>query len=241
MEYNTPRQMYGATQAAAGYDAGLRAHMLRTYNYIGIGLAISAFTAFLTANIPGAFAFIFSAGWGTVIQLAPLAILFFLMFKANSMSRNGLLTSFWVFAAMKGVALSYIFALYGMGDITRALLITAAVFGGMSLYGYNTKRDLTGLGFFLMAGVWALFLSAMVVLGMSLFGIATGAAGFVISSLLALVVVGLTAYETQQLKNSYYQLSGEMLDKISILTALNLYINIIIIFQYVLRFMGNRE
>lgn len=243
MDFMNKQQPFAqsSTAQSATYDAGLRAHMLRTYNYIGIGLAISAFLAYLTAHVPALAALVFSPGIGTLIQFAPLGILFFLMFKAQTMSRTGLLTTFYVFAGLKGLALSYIFLMYGMGDITRSLLITAIVFGSMSLYGYTTKRDLTSIGFFLMAGVWAVFLSMLAVWVLGAFGVDTGSAGVLLFGLIALIVIGLTAYETQKLKQSYYVLSGDALDKVSIMTALNLYINIIIIFQWVLSIVGGRE
>ncbi len=157
------------------------------------------------------------------------------------MSRNGLLISFYVFSVFQGMGLSYIFFVYGMGDIVGSLLITAIVFGSMSLYGYTTKRDLTGIGFFLMAGVWAVFLSMLAVWVLGMFGVNTGGASVVLFSLMALIVIGLTAFETQKLKQAYYMLSGADLDRVSIMTALNLYINIIIIFQWVLSLVGGRD
>ncbi len=237
---------YSVNQAtgarAASRDEGLRQHMLQTYNLVGSGLFLSAIIAFVSANIPGLMQAIYSSpGLRMVVQFAPLGVLFFLMFKANSMSAQGLRIAFWSFVSLKGLALSYIFLAYGMGDISRALLITAIVFGALSLYGYTTKRHLTGMGMFLGAGVMGLFFIMLGTIVAGFFGVETSGIALVIQTLLVVCIIGLTAYETQQLKHSYYTMPAAMREKVSILTAVNLYINIVILFQYILQFIGNRE
>lgn len=228
--------------AAAGYDAGLRDHMLKVYRNLGLGLGLSTLTAFITMAIPGLLQLVHGSPLGLVVQLAPIGILFFLMFKMNTLSSATLKKVFYLFCGLKGVALSYIVLVYTGQDVVRSLALTAAIFGGVSMIGYTTKRDLTSMGFFLMTGVFALFLASMVTWGLSAFGVQTGNFSFILMSGMALLVIGLTAYETQDLKRQYYQLSGEQLEKASMMTTLNLYINIILIFQWILSLIGgNRE
>jgi FtsH-binding integral membrane protein len=229
------------TQATAGYDVGLREHMLGVYRNLALGLGLSAVTAFLTLSIPALTQMIHNSPLGLVVQLAPLGILFFLMFKMNSISSSGIKTLYWVFCGLKGMALSYVALVYTGESVVRALGLTAAIFGAVSLYGYSTKRDLTSIGFFLMTGVFAIFAAMVVSWIVSMFGVDTSMFQFILFTGMALLVIGLTAYETQQLKAQYYQLSGEARDKAAMMTTLNLYINVIIIFQWILSIMGNQR
>lgn len=240
MDY-TQLNRTGTRVGADTHDEGLRAHMLQVYNLLGSGLFLSAIIAFVAEKSGLFYTFASVPLLHMAVQFAPLILLFVLMFKMNSMSVKSMKMFYWAFVSLKGLALSYIFAVYGMGDISRALLITAVVFGTVSLYGYSTKRDLTGFGSFLMMGVWGVFLAMIGTMIFGMFGFETSGFHFILFSLMTLIVIGLTAYETQKLKQVYYQLSGEARDKVSIVITLNLYINIIIIFQYVLSFLGNRN
>lgn len=240
-----PYEQSSTQQSSAqsvGYDAGLREHMLGVYQNLAIGLALSAVTALMTNMIPGALQFIYSSPLGMVVQLAPIGILFYLMFTMKNKSSAQLKTWYYAFCAIKGVSLAYIAVLYAGSDIFRALGLTAAIFGAVSLYGYSTKRDLTSIGFFMMTGVFAIF---FVSIGSMLIGWIAGfdTSGFqyILFSGLALLLIGLTAYETQQLKAQFYQLSGEARDKAAVMTTLSLYINVIIVFQWILSLMGGRE
>lgn len=239
-QFNQMSSNTSATQAV-GYDAALREHMLKVYRNLALGLGLSAITAFLTVSVPALAQLMFNSPLGLVVQFAPLGILFYLMFRMDKTSLPTLRVLYFTFCGLKGMALSYVLVAYGAGDIFRALGLTAAIFGGVSLYGYTTKRDLTSLGFFLITGVFTIFVAMMVTWGLSLFGVDTGNFSFILFSGLALLVIGLTAYETQQLKAQFYQLSGETREKAAMMTTLNLYINIVIIFQWILHLLGGRE
>lgn len=238
---NQFNQMSQQTARSAEMDVGLREHMLMVYRNLALGLGLSAITAFLTVSFTPLAQLMFASPLGLVVQFAPLGILFYLMFRMNQTSAATIKTLYWVFAGLKGMALSYVLVQYGMGDIFRAIGYTAGIFGLVSLYGYSTKRDLTSLGFFLGVGVLAIFLAMIAVMVLNLFGVDTGQMSFILFSGLALVVIGLTAYETQQLKAQYYQLAGEQREKAAMMTTLSLYINIVIIFQWILSLLGGRE
>ncbi len=240
--FNRSRTMDRAQAAGLSYSEGLRQAMLGMYNYVASGLLLSAIIAYVAGNSPAMLQFLYGSGMGQMILFAPVLMLLGTMFMGiDRMSKRGLQIFFWAFVSLKGLSLSYVVAAYPGADIVRALFITAIVFGGLSLYGYQSKRDMTSFGAFLGAGAMVLLVAMLVHLGMAMFGSPSSAFGMVISVLVGFLVLGLTVYETWQFKRMYFQLPAEMLEKAAIWTALSLYINAVILFQYILRFTSSRD
>jgi len=235
-------------RAGAVIDEGLRAYMLRVYNYMALGLAITGIVAmgtFLMAvtNASGApqltqfGIFLFTSPFKWVVMLAPLGMVFFLSARIQKMSVSSAQIAFWAFAALMGLSLASIFLVYAHGSIARVFFITAAAFGGLSLYGYTTKRDLTGWGSFLIMGLIGIII-AMVV---NIF-LASSALQFAISVIGVLVFAGLTAYDTQRIKAMYYELdSSDVAGRKAIMGALSLYLDFINLFLMLLHLFGSRE
>ena len=253
--YDNQQARYGTHAASVpAIDEGLRAHMLRVYNYMLMGLALTGVFALGTFNLsfsdaPTAYALgnglyltdigyaLFGSPLRWVIMLAPLGMVFFLSFRVQKMSVSAAQMTFWAFAALLGVSLSSIFAVYTATSITQVFFISAATFGAMSLWGYTTKRDLTAMGSFLMMGLIGVII-AMVV---NIF-LASSALAFAISVIGVLIFVGLTAYDTQKIKEEYSASHGaEVLAKGAIMGALRLYLDFINLFLMLLRLFGNRE
>lgn len=229
------------TGAAAEIDAGLRAHMLRVYNYMGAGLAITGVVAYFfsqwVVSSPANVELVFGSPLRWVIMLAPLAFVFGLSAGINRMKFATAQMAFWAFAAVMGLSLSSIFLVYTGASIAKVFFITAATFGSMSLYGYTTKRDLTGIGSFLFMGLIGLII-AMVV---NIFLQSTMLA-FAISAIGVLIFVGLTAYDTQKIKEQYFAGDGhETMGKKAIMGALRLYLDFINLFVILLSLFGNRN
>jgi len=218
-------------------DEGLRAYMLRVYNYMVTGLALTGVVAYLVASTPAVFNAIFGTGLQWVVILAPLGLVIFLSARINKMSAATAQISYWVFAGLMGLSLASVFVIYTGESIARVFFITAATFAAMSLYGYTTKRDLTALGSFLMMGLIGIII-AMVV---NLF-IGSTMVQFVISVLGVLIFVGLTAYDTQKIKEMYNEVDGsEIAGKKAIMGALRLYLDFINLFLMLLHLFGNRN
>ena len=251
------RQTLGARAGSAlAIDEGLRSYMLRVYNYMGLGLVITGLVAFFAAQAavtadPSAAVGQLENGtyvtqWGAllyasplqwVVMLAPLAFVLVLSFGINKLSVPAAQAVFWAFAAIMGVSLSSIFLVYTDASIAKVFFITAATFGAMSLYGYTTKRDLTQMGSFLMMGLIGLIIASVVNIFMQ-----SGMLEFIISAVGVLIFVGLTAYDTQKIKESYNVSHGvEVLAKGAIMGALSLYLDFINLFLMLLRLFGNRE
>ncbi len=236
---------HAATQATT-YDAGLRTYMLRIYNLMASALALTGIVAFFTANSATMQQALYQmqgnqigfSGLGYIVAFAPLGLVLWMSFGVNRLSSKALQGIFWAYAVVMGMSLSSLLLLYTGESIARAFFVTAGTFGGMSLYGYTTKRDLTGMGSFLMMGLIGLIIASIV----NMF-LASSGLSFAISVIGVLVFVGLTAYDTQKLKTMYYQLGGhaEAMAKASIMGALNLYMDFINIFIYLLRFIGDRR
>lgn len=232
-----------ATRARTGavIDEGLRAHMLTVYNYMSIGLGLTGVLAYGTfraavAN-PALAQLMYGSPLKWVIMLAPLGMVMFLSFRINKMTAATAQLAFWAFAALMGISLSSIFLLYTGASITQVFFITAATFGSMSLWGYTTKRDLTGMGSFLMMGLFGIIIAMIVNMFM-----ASSALGFAISILGVLIFTGLTAYDTQKIKTMYYEGdSSETMGKKAIMGALTLYLDFINLFLMLLRLLGNRN
>lgn len=239
-----------ATRTGAAVDAGLRSYMLGVYNYMAAGVALTGIVAYLVSSaamverVGGKVALtpfgnmIYNTPLKWVIMLAPLAFVFFLSFRIYKMSVPAAQISFWLFAAVMGLSLSTIFLVFTGQSITRVFFVTAAAFAGLSLYGYTTKKDLSGWGTFLVMGVIGLFIAAIVNIFLQ-----STALQFAISALGVLIFAGLTAYDTQQIKDNYYEIAGDatMLAKGAIMGALNLYLDFINMFTSMLQLFGDRE
>jgi len=224
---------------AVRYDEGLRSYMLAVFNYMAIALGITGLIAFLVGSVPALTQLFIMSPLRWVFMFAPLVMIFFIMPRIFSYSLQGAQISFWVFAGLMGVSLGSIFLVYTQASIASTFFITASVFGAMSLYGYTTKKDLTSWGSFLMMGLIGIIIASIV-------NIFLGSAPlqFVISFLGVIVFVGLTAYDTQRIKDVYYQIAGsnaEIASKVAIYGALNLYMDFINLFIQLLYFFGDRR
>jgi uncharacterized protein len=225
----------GAARTVA-VDAGLRAHMIRVYNYMAGGVALTGVVAYVTNAYFG------QALYGSplmyVLIFAPLALVFFLSFRIESLSASTARALFFVYAALVGASLSIIFAVYTDSSITRVFFISAAAFGGLSLWGYTTQRDLTGMGSFLLMGLFGIILASVVNLFM-----ASSALQFAISVIGVVVFAGLTAWDTQRLKTQYLYgaMDGETTERSAIIGALSLYLNFINLFTLLLQLLGQRD
>ena len=239
-DYNDPRTTttgFGSVPRAGGqvvFDAGLRKHMLSIYNYMTSGVLLTGIVAMLTAN--SGLAYTFATGplmW--LVALAPLAIVFAMSFGANKFSKTTLQGMYWAFAVLMGLSLSTIFLVYTGGSIAVTFFATAAAFAGLSLWGYTTQKDLSGWGSFLVMGVVGLVVASVI----NLF-IGSAPLMYAISFLGVLIFAGLTAYDTQKLKEQYVHLRGtDWAGKAVVLGALNLYLDFINMFMFLLRFMGS--
>ncbi len=229
------------------YDQGLRAYMLRVYNYMALGVGITGVVAYLTfmfavqSTEPLALTpfgeFMFTSPFKWVVILAPLGMVFFLSARMNSMSLSGAQMAFWVFAGLMGLSLASIFLVYAHGSIARVFFITAASFGALSLYGYTTQKDLSGWGSFLFMGLIGVVLASLV----NLF-LGSTALQFAISVVGVLVFAGLTAYDTQQIKEMYYVGDdGTVAGRKAIMGALRLYLDFINLFMMLLQLFGDRR
>jgi len=223
--------------AAARFDVGLRRHMLGIYRNMGIGLAITGLVALGVASSPALVALIFGTPLKWVAMLAPLAFVFFFTFRIERMTTAGARTAFYAFAAVMGVSMASIFLVFTGASIAMAFFAAAAMFLGLSLWGYTTKRDLTGLGSFLFVGLIAVVAASLVnlFLGSSLLQMLFSAVG-------VLVFAGLTAWDTQRLKSEFVHYGrSEAAEKLQVMGALTLYLNLINMFQLLLSLFGQQE
>lgn len=228
--YQTRMSPAGA-QAGAVIDEGLRAYMLKVYNLMALGLAITGVAAYgtyaLAASNPAFAQLIYASPLKWVVMLAPLALVFFLSFRINSMSVSAAQTTFWVYAALMGLSLSSIFLVFTGQSIVQTFFVTAASFGALSLYGYTTKKDLSGLGSFLIMGLFGVIIASVV----NIF-LASSALGFAISVIGVLIFAGLTAYDTQKLKEMYFEGDDALVaGRKAIMGALTLYLDFINLFH----------
>lgn len=220
----------------ASIDAGLRAHMIRVFNYMGGGLALTGLMAWLVANT-GLAAIVFSTPLKWVAMLAPFGFLFYLNLKMKDISASRAQTMFWLFCATMGVSLAAIFMVFTGASVARAFFITGATFGAMSLWGYTTKKDLTNFGAFLAMGVLGLLIASLV----NLFMMSSGLQ-WVVSIAGVAIFTGLTAYDVQNIKYNYSASWGsEANNKLAVMGALQLYLNFINAFQFLLSLMGDRR
>jgi FtsH-binding integral membrane protein len=246
-----PQSPWGsaAPQAqAATYDTGLRQYMLGVYNYMASALLLTAIVAWFASHSATFMNALFvvhpngSAGMsmlGLLVAFAPLAFVLFFSFRLQAMSFRTAQAVFWAYAAVMGLSLSSLLLVYTGASIAQSFLVSAIMFGSVSLYGYTTKRDLTGMGTFLIMGLWGVILASVVNIFMHSAGLE-----FVVSIVCVLVFTGLAAYDTQKLKAIYYQVAGtdrEIMGKTALMGALNLYLDFINLFIAILRLTGNRR
>ena len=231
-------------QSGAMIDEGLRAYMLKVYNLMALGLAITGIAAFATWQMAVADGqltpfgqLLFASPLRWVVMLSPLAVVFFLSFRINKMSVSAAQATFWGYAALMGLSLSAIFLVFTGQSIVQTFFVTAASFGALSLYGYTTKRSLSAMGSFLIMGLFGLIIASIV----NIF-LASSALGFAISAIGVLIFAGLTAYDTQKIKEMYYDADdATVMGRKAIMGALTLYLDFINLFTFLLQFMGNRN
>ena len=220
----------------AARDAGLRSYMLKVYNYMASGVLLTGIVAMLFAN-SGMAAQVMATPLRWLIIFAPLAFVFGMSFGVNRMQTSTLQALFWGFAVAMGLSMSTIFLVYTGTSIARTFFAVSGAFLGLSLYGYTTKKDLSGFGTFLIMGVVGLLI-AMVI---NMF-VQSTAMMFAISAIGVLLFAGLTAYDTQKIKSMYAHIAGtDMMGKAAIMSALTLYLDFINMFQFLLSFMGDRR
>ena len=254
MEFNRQNIQSKTTSVEAhAIDEGLRAYMLKVYNYMASGVFLTGVVSLILFKLSGGYNIqissmgisgltnigqaLYSSPLMWIIMLAPLGVVFYMSFGIKNMSAAKAQGTFWVFAALMGASLSSIFLVYTGESITRVFFITAGTFGAMSIYGYTTKRDLTKLGSFLMMGLIGIIIASIVNIFMK-----STMMYFVISILGVLIFVGLTAYDTQKIKNMYLASdSGEIMGKKAVMGALTLYLDFINLFIMLLRLFGQRR
>ena len=241
-------EVTGLSQTTSSVDQGLRSYMLKVYNYMASGLLLTAVIAYfagtsdaflasmLTQGADGAMGI---SGLGYVVMFAPLAMVFFMMFKLHSMSTQTLQITFWAYAALMGLSLFSIFLIYTQTSILRVLFITSGTFGLLSMYGYATKRDLTGWRTFLVVGAWAMLIVSL----LNMFLMKSTGLQMAMSYIGVLLALGFTAYDTQKIKEIYYTVSNSAdgVARASIMGALNLYMDFIYLFMNLMRILGERR
>ncbi len=234
-----------AARAGVAVDEGLRAYMLGVYNYMAAGVALTGVAAYLTFMLAvqdGALTpfgqAIYTSPLRWVVAFAPLGFVFYLGFRLQQMSVGAAQIAFWAFAAIMGISLSSIFVMFTGQSITQIFFITAASFGALSLWGYTTKRDISGWGSFLFMGVVGILIAMLVNYFLQSSGLQ-----FAISVIGVLVFAGLTAYDTQRIKDGYLMVRGDaaMIAKSAIMGALSLYLDFINMFVFLLQLFGNRN
>jgi len=237
MSYDAGNRSTVVTRAEALVDEGLRQYMLRVYNYMTGGLALTGIVAWLTASSPAMIQAIYGTPLLWVVMLAPLGFVLFLSFRINKMSLATAQTAFWLYAAVMGLSMASIFLVYTGGSVARVFFISAGAFAATSLYGYTTKRDLSAFGSFLFMGLIGIIIAALV----NIF-LASSALQFAISVIGVIVFTGLTAYDTQSIKEVYLESdSSEIAGKKTVMGALRLYLDFINLFVMLLQLLGQRR
>jgi len=228
------RFMTAAQTEAAQIDVGLRQYMMRVYDYMAGGLVLTGLIAFAVAQSPALIHALYGTPLAIVLWLGSIGMVFYFSARVHTMAVSTAQLFFWAYAALIGVLLSSVFVAYTGTSIARTFFITAGTFAGMSLYGYTTKRDLSAFGSFLVMGVWGLVLAILVNMFLQ-----SAALQFAISIIGVLIFTGLTAFDTQKIKSWYAEADGaDVLAKKAIYGALNLYLDFINLFLFLLRFMG---
>jgi uncharacterized protein len=225
-----------STGAAVRYDEGLRQFMLGVFNNMSLGLALSAVIAYFVGTSPALMGLLFAGPQKWLVILAPLAVVFFISFRIGSMSPHTARVWFFSFAALMGLSLATVFAVFKMGSIANAFFSTTIMFSMMSIWGYTTKRDLTRMGSFLMMGVIGIVAAALINLFLQ-----SSVLAFAVSAIAVVVFTLLTAFDVQNLKNLYDELDGDDRERAGVMGALSLYINFVNIFTSLLQLLGDRK
>lgn len=237
---NFNRSSFASTTSSTVYDSSLRAYMAKVYNFMAIALLISGLVAFLVASSPTLMQAIFGTPLAFVVMLAPLGFVIFFSVKLDKISAAKAKTYLYIYSALMGLSLSTILIAYTGASVARTFFVAASTFGAMSIYGYTTKKDLTGMGSFLMMGLIGIIIASLVNLFMH-----SSALEFAISMIGVVIFIGLTAYDTQKIKQNYYLFGGsnnnEATSKLAVTGALNLYMDFINLFIMMLRFLGDRR
>ncbi len=232
---------------AVEMDEGLRSYMMQVYNYMASALILTGLVAYFASGSEAFMSMMFTVGadgsvsmsplaW--IVAFAPLGVVFYLGARMHKMSTSAAKGWFFGYAALMGLSLYYVFAMFTGESITRVFFITAGLFGVMSLFGYTTKKDLTSWGSFLIMGVFGIIIASVVNIFLQ-----SSAVHFAVSIIGVFLFIGLIAYDTQKLKRMYYEYSGQAdaLAKSSIMGALSLYLDFINLFIMLLRFFGERR
>jgi len=238
IEYNNKSSFASVASSAMSYDSGLRSYMVRVFQYMAIALGISGLVAFLVASSPALVKTLFGTPLVWIVMFAPLAFVFFFSYRLNSISASQARNYLWIYSALMGISLASILLVYTATSVARVFFITASTFGAMSYYGYTTKKDLTSFGSFLTMGLIGLIIASLVNIFLK-----SSALEFAISLIGVFVFIGLTAYDSQKIKQSFYHFSGntEMTNKAAVIGALSLYMDFINLFVMLLRFLGDRK
>ena len=238
-DYQTTRS-FGTAAGAAAIDEGLRTHMNKVYGLMSVAMVLTGGVAWAVGTNETMVNAIFGTPLKWVVMFAPLIMVFAFSAMLNRLSVAAAQLFFYAYAAMVGLSLAFIFAVYTQTSIAQTFLVTAVAFAGLSLYGYTTKRDLSGMGTFLMMGLIGVIVASVV----NIF-LASSALAFAISVIGVLIFAGLTAFDTQSIKNEYLEHArmGDQnwLGKAAIMGALRLYLDFINMFMFLLQFLGNRE
>lgn len=217
-------------------DAGLRNYMISVYNNMGLGLLVSGLIAYVVGTSPTLSSMVYGGPQAYLFMFAPLVAVLALSFGIEKMSVSTARLAFYGFAAIMGISLSSIFIVYQLGSIFQVFLITAVMFGSMSLYGYTTKKDLTSIGSFLIMGVWGLVIASIVNIFLQ-----NSVMQLVISAIGVVVFTGLTAYDTQRIREIYFVTEGEQRAKAGIMGALSLYLDFINLMVSLIQLLGQRK
>jgi FtsH-binding integral membrane protein len=239
-------QSYARSEAAT-HDEGLRQYMLGVYNYMSAALALTGIVAYFVSHVPALMSLFYAVNqeghlaptmlaW--IAIFAPLIMVFYLSARIGHMSVQKAQTMFFIYSGLMGLSMTHIFLIYTGASIFSVFLVTAASFAGLSLYGYTTKKDLSGMGSFMMMGLIGIIIASIVNFFMQ-----SPVMHLVINVLGVIIFAGLTAYDTQAIRRSYYQFadSQEAAARMSIMGALKLYLDFINLFIFLLQFMGDRR
>lgn len=220
-----------------GIDQGLRSYLSQVYMFMAFGLLLTGGAAYTVANVPAMMQLVFGTGLKWVFVFAPLALVFFLSFRINTLKYATAQALFWTYSAMVGVSLASIFLMYTGTSIARIFFITSSMFGAISLYGYTTNRDLSGMGSFMFMGLIGIVIASVINIFLQ-----SSAMQFIISIISVIVFTGLTAYDTQTIKSIYYAGDNqEVMGKKALMGALRLYLDFLNLFLALLQLFGDRR
>ena len=229
-----------ASISSANIDAGLRTHMNKVYALMSIGLFLTGGVAYIVGNNETLVMSLFTGMSRWVVMFAPLVVVFAMGSMINRLRASTAQLIFYAFSALMGLSISYIFMIYTSVSIAQTFLVTSIAFAGLSLYGYTTKRNISGMGSFLIMGVIGLIVASIVNIWMQ-----SPALMYAISVIGVLIFAGLTAYDTQKIKNTYIQMAqngqNEWIEKSAIMGALSLYLDFLNMFMFLLHLFGNRN